>query len=420
MRRSQLFSKTRRETPADEASLGAQLLIRAGYVHKEMAGVYSLLPLGKRTLDNIVAVIRDEMNSIGGQEVVMTTLQDRELWQITERWDSETVDVWFKTTLQNGHQLGLAWSHEEPMTRAVAQFVNSHRDLPIYVYQFQNKLRNELRAKSGLLRAREFLMKDLYSFCRSREEHEGFYQLISQAYMRVYDRLGIGDITYKTFAGGGAFSKYSDEFQTISPVGEDTIYVHEQKRLAINQEVFSDKILADLGLDKTEMVEKTAVEVGNIFSLGTRFSEPLGLYFSAEDGSQQPVYMGCYGIGPSRLMGLLAEHFADSQGLNWPQPVAPFQAYLASLGENEEINRKADELYQQLTSAGAAVLYDDREARAGEKFADADLIGLPYRIVVSARSLQQGLYELKRRGQSEPIYETTEQIIGRLAGSPKT
>lgn len=416
MRRSKLFTKTRREPPAGEESKGAQLLIRAGYIYKEMAGVYTMLPLGKKVLDNIVQIIREEMNAVGGQEIAMTTLQDRSLWQQTERWDSELVDVWFKTALQSGHELGLAWSHEEPMTRMMTQYISSYKDLPAYPYQFQNKLRNELRAKSGLLRAREFLMKDLYSFSRSRPEHEAFYNRITDAYMKVYQRMDIGDITYKTFASGGAFSKYSDEFQTLSPVGEDTIYVHEAKKLAINKEVLSDEILADLGLARTELVEQTAVEVGNIFTLGTRFSEPLGLYFTAEDGQAQPVFMGSYGIGPSRLMGLLAEHFADGRGLVWPGTIAPFRVYLARIGEGSAVIEAADKAYEQLTQTGVEVLYDDRtDVSAGEIFADADLIGLPQRLVISQKTLESRAAELRDRPSETaeliPIDTLTEVIV---------
>jgi len=415
MRRSELFTKTWREAPADEENKGTQLLIRAGYIHKEMAGVYSMLPLGKRVLDRIIQIVREEMNRVGGQEMAMTTLQDRALWQQTERWDSATVDVWFKTALQAGGELGLAWSHEEPMTRMMTQFVSSYKDLPAYPYQFQNKLRNELRVKSGLLRAREFVMKDLYSFSRSREEHEEFYNRIAEAYMKVYERLDIGDITYKTFASGGAFSKYSDEFQTLSSAGEDTIYVHMDKKVAINKEVMTDEALAELGLAREELKEQTAVEVGNIFTLGTRFSEPLGLYFTAQDGTAQPVFMGSYGIGPSRLVGLLAEHFADDKGLVWPEAVAPFRVYLARLGDSADKVEMADRLYGQLTDAQVAVLYDDRrDASAGEMFADADLIGSPYRVVVSEKTVAENKYELKNRRSDKLQFLPADQLIPTL------
>jgi len=277
----------------------------------------------------------------------------------------------------------------------------SYKDLPVYAYQIQNKFRNELRAKSGLMRGREFFMKDLYSFCRTQGEHDDFYEKAAAAYMKVYDRLGIGDSTYRTYASGGIFSKFSDEFQTLSDVGEDTIYVHEGKRLAINKEVFTDEVLADLGMKKDELTEERAVEVGNIFSLGSKYADALDLYYTDEKGERRSVIMGCYGIGISRLMGLLAEHFADDRGLVWPEAVAPFRVYLAPLGDSEPVRKAAEGLYDDLTRQGVPVLYDDRDARAGEKFADADLLGIPWRIVISDKTLAAGTVELKARTEQE-------------------
>jgi prolyl-tRNA synthetase len=415
MKRSQTFLKTRKDSPADETAKNAQLLIQAGYIHKEMAGVYSYLPLGKKVLDNIIQVVREEMDAIGGQEMLLSTLQDKALWQASERWDDELVDAWFKTSLQGGGDLGLAWTHEEPMTRAIAHFVNSYKDLPLYTYQFQNKLRNELRAKSGVMRAREFVMKDLYSFSRDQAEHDAFYDKISDSYMNVYNRLGIGDLTYKTFASGGAFAKYSHEFQTLSHVGEDTIFVHEAKNLAINQEVLTDEVLTELGVAREELKEEKAVEVGNIFTLGTRFSEPLNLYFADQEGNQKPVIMGSYGIGPSRLMGLLAEHFADEKGLVWPDNIAPFKVYLARLGEEENVVKAADELYQVLTQSGVSVLYDDRDERAGEKLADADLLGIPNRVVISQKTTRENLIEYKHRTATDTKLISQEELLETLA-----
>lgn len=396
-------------------ALNAQLLIKAGFVHKEMAGVYSYLPLGKRVLDNIIQIIREEMNKIGGQELLLSTLQDRKVWETSERWDDSVVDVWFKTALQAGGDLGLAWSHEEPMTRMMSQFVSSYKDLPAYTYQFQNKLRNELRAKSGLLRSREFVMKDLYSFSASQEDHDIFYEKISNSYMNIYEKLGLGAITYRTFASGGAFSKFSHEFQTLSHVGEDTIFVHEAKRMAINQEVMNDEVLADLGIAREELKEETAVEVGNIFTLGTRFSEPLGLFFTDSDGTNKPVVMGSYGIGPSRLMGLLAEHFADERGLVWPELIAPFRVCLVRLGSDEQVTKAADELYNRLTADGISVIYDDRDERPGEMFNDADLLGIPCRVVVSQKTIEQNAVELKARTSTDQEIISQEELLKRLA-----
>jgi prolyl-tRNA synthetase len=418
MRRSELFIKTRKEAPADEEARNAQLLIRAGYIHKEMAGVYSYLYFGKIVIDKISQIIREEMNAIGGNEVQMSTLQNKELWEATGRWDDKVVDNWFKTKLANGTEVGIGLSHEEPLTNALKQFVNSYKDLPVYPYQIQTKFRNELRAKSGLMRGREFLMKDLYSYSRTEEEHKEFYEKVAAAYLKIYERLGLGDITFRTFASGGIFSEFSDEFQTLSHVGEDTIYLDEDKKIGVNKEVYTDEILSKIDLDKSKLVEKRAVEVGNIFSLGTKYSDALGLTFTDETGKDKQIIMGCYGIGVSRLMGLIAEHFADERGLAWPSNIAPFNVYLARLGNTEEVVNAADKLYDQLKEAGVSALYDDRkDASAGEMFADADLIGLPNRIVVSGRTLEQGSYELKKRNEKDSQLISAEQIIKALANA---
>lgn len=401
MRLTELFTKTSKNVPADETSKNAQLLIQAGFIYKEMAGVYTYLPLGKQVLNNIIQIIREEMDAVGGNEISMTALQHKDVWEASGRWSDEVMDVWFKTALANGTELGLAPTHEEPLTKLMKNFISSYKDLPVYPYQFQIKFRNELRSKSGLMRGREFWMKDLYSFSKDRDEHEAFYEEISEAYNRVYARLGLGDITYKTFATGGSFSKFSHEFQTLSPVGEDTIYVHEGKKIAINQEVYTDEVLAEMGISKDELVEKTAVEVGNIFTLGTKFSDALDLKYTNEAGQQESVFMGCYGIGPSRLMGLIAEHFADDKGLVWPANVAPATVYLVRIGTDDKVIQAADKLYEELTKKGVAVLYDDRDARPGEKFADADLMGIPFRVVVSDKTLAENAYELKSRQSEE-------------------
>lgn len=419
MRRSQLFTGTRKDAPADETSRNAQLLIRGGFVHKELAGVYTYLPMGLRVLENISNVVRDEMNDIGGQELRMTILQEPSLWQKTGRWDDKTVDVWFKTKLNAGGELGLGMTHEEPLTNLLTNYVNSYKDLPFLAYQIQTKLRNELRAKSGIMRGREFLMKDLYSFSRNAQEHDEQYEKIKQAYFKVFDRLGIGDKTFLTFASGGMFSKYSHEFQTLSDAGEDTIYLDRAKKLAVNEEVLDDEVLADLDLKKDQLEAVSAAEVGNIFSLGTKFSEPLGLHFTNEEGSQEPVLMGCYGIGVSRIMGVLAELLSDDKGLVWPLHIAPFHVYLAKLGTDEATTKEADRVYKQLTESGITVIYDDRDARAGEMFADADLVGIPYRVVVSQRTLQEGRYELKSRTAADPELVTFDSLLQTLAQAIK-
>ena len=413
MRVSNLFTKTSKTAPGDEVAKNAQLLIRAGFIHKEMAGVYAYLPLGKRVLEKIVQIIREEMDAIGGNEISLTALQQKDAWEASGRWSDDVMDVWFKTKLANGSELGLAPTHEEPLTKLMKSFISSYKDLPVYPYQFQIKFRNELRSKSGLMRGREFWMKDLYSFSRTQEEHDAFYEKISEAYDRVYARLGLGEITYKTFASGGSFAKYSHEFQTLSPVGEDKIYVHEGKRIAINEEVYNDEVLADLGVSRDELVEKTAVEVGNIFTLGTKFSDALDLCYTDEDGTKKQVIMGSYGIGPSRVMGLIAEHFSDDKGLVWPESVAPAKVYLVRIGGEAAVEH-ADALYQELTSKGIEILYDDRDDRPGAKFADAELMGIPYRLTVSDRLIEAGQYELTSRATGETILLTHSELLAKL------
>ncbi|HEY4160959.1 MAG TPA: aminoacyl--tRNA ligase-related protein [Candidatus Saccharimonadales bacterium] len=411
MRVSKLFTKTSKTAPADETARNAQLLIRAGYVHKEMAGVYAYLPLGLKVLENIKKIVREEMDAIGAQELLMTTLQPNDIWKKTNRWDDVVVDNWFKTKLKNGTELGVGLTHEEPIVDALSPYVDSYKDLPLYVYQIAPKFRNELRAKSGLLRGREFVMKDMYSLARTQAEHDELYEQAAAAYARVYDRLGLGASTYRTAADGGYFTeRFSDEFQTVSDIGEDTVYVDEAKKLAINQEVYTDENLTKLGLKKEDLVEKRAVEVGNIFPLESKYTDALGLYYTDENGNQQSIIMGCYGIGVSRLVGVIAEHFSDDRGLVWPDNIAPYRVYLARLGEDAEVIKAADKLYETLQETGVPVLYDDRNARPGEKFADADLLGIPHRVVVSAKTVAQSVFEYKKRTETESLMVDVEKL----------
>jgi len=417
MRQSQLFTKTRREAPSDEVSKNAQLLIRAGFVHKEMSGVYAYLPLGLRVLNKVVGIIREEMNAVGGQELSLTALQDPALWQKSGRWDDKAIDVWFKTQLKSGSELGLATTHEEPLTALMRNHIASYKDLPKYAYQFQTKFRNELRAKSGILRSREFIMKDLYSFSRNEEEFRKFYEECAAAYIKIFDRVGLGSNTYRTFASGGSFSKFSDEFQTVCQAGEDTIYIHEGRKLAVNKEVYDDATLSELGLRKEDLREEKAIEVGNIFPLGTRFSEALGLTYKNEAGESIPVVMGSYGIGPARLMGTVVECLADGKGLVWPEAIAPFAVHLVQLGDDAEVQKEAQELYRELTLAGIEALWDDRDARAGEKFADSDLIGIPLRVVVSQKSLAEGKFECIERSSGRTEHRSISELVGHLSSN---
>ncbi len=418
MLQSKLFTKTQKEAPSDEVSRNAELLIRAGYIYKEMAGVYTFLPLGLRVLNNITKIVREEMNAIGGQEMLLSALQDRSLWEKTDRWSDDMVDNWFKTELKAGGTTGLGITHEEPLTRIMSEYISSYRDLPTSAYQFQTKFRNEMRAKSGIMRGREFLMKDLYSFSKNEEEHQAFYEISKQAYKKVYQRLGIGHLTYVTFASGGIFAKYSHEFQTISSAGEDTIYVDEEKGIAINKEVYTDEVIENLGLDKSKLVEQRAIEVGNIFTLGTRFSNALGLNFNDENGNSNPVFMGSYGIGVSRLLGTIVETLSDDNGIIWPESIAPFQVHLLALGEDESVKAKATEVYEKLIAQGVEVLFDDRTGiSAGEKFADADLLGMPLRAVISKRSLEESGVEIKKRTEEKGRVVSVDEFMNLLVAN---
>ena len=411
MRLSKNFTRTIKQAPADEVARNAQLLIRAGYVHKTMAGVYSYLPLGLKVVENIKQIVREEMNKIDSQELVMSTLQRKETWQETGRWSDELVDVWFKSKLQDGTEVGFGWTHEEPIVDLLRNYLKSYKDLPISVYQFQNKLRNELRAKSGIMRGREFVMKDMYSVHASKEDLDKYYNAAIEAYKRCYDRFGIGDETYVTFASGGAFTKFSHEFQTICDAGEDYIYLHRGKNIAVNEEVLDDAI-KELGIDRSELERVKTAEVGNIFNFGTQKSEEMRLVFTDADGVEQYAYMGSYGIGITRVMGVIVEKFADDKGLVWPENIAPAKVYLVQIGSQSR--SAADELYQKLQSARIETIYDDRDERPGVKFADAELLGIPYRVTVSDRLLDDGKWEVSTRQTGEQRLLTTDELLATL------
>ncbi|MCU0667332.1 MAG: proline--tRNA ligase [Patescibacteria group bacterium] len=563
MKVSKLFTKTSKTYPADEAAKNAQLLIQAGFVHKEMAGVYAYLPLGWKVIEKIKQIIREEMDATGSQELMMTVLQPQDIWEKSNRWDDKIVDNWFKTKLLNGTELGVGLTHEEPIVDAAKAYISSHKDLPVSVYQIGNKFRNEKRAKSGLLRGREFIMKDAYTFARDQDQHQQVYEQLAEAYHKVYQRLGLGDCTYRVKADGGIFTKrYSDEFQTKSSIGEDLVFrvpetdqyfnseiapcrapqnqqttqllpMEERKTpgvtgveqlskelnvpveltvktmiyvidgkvtaVAVRGDYEVNEIKLRMALDATQVqladestVQKTtgsvvgyagliglssdiqivaddsienlvnfelganktdyhnvnvnwvrdiaspdkfydvkqakegdihpesgrvyetfrAVEVGNIFPLETKYTDALDLYYTDESGNQKQLIMGCYGIGVSRLMGVLAEHFADEKGLVWPEAVAPYRVYIVQIGDNQEVTGAASDLYEILNKSNVEVLWDDRpKARPGEKFADADLYGIPYRIVVSSKTIDSGEYEVKKRTSSELLMLTKDQIV---------
>ena len=400
MRQSKLFTKTRKEAPADEVSKNAEFLIRGGFIHKEMAGVYSYLPLGLRVLKKIENIIREEMNKIGGQEVLMSSFQPKENWEKTGRW--ETMDDLYKFSDTSDREVALGPTHEEIVVPILKNYVSSHKDLPLAIYQIQNKFRMELRAKSGILRGREFMMKDMYSFHTATGDFEGFYNKMKDVYKAIFDKVGIGHLTYMTFASCGTFSKYSHEFQTITSVGEDTIYVDEKSGIAVNKEVFNDEVLSQLNLKKENFVEQRSIEVGNIFDLKTKYSKPFDLSFTDEKEQKRTVLMGCYGIGLSRLLGTVVEVTSDDKGIIWPESIAPFAIHLLALGEDETVKKEADKIYESLNKNNIEVLFDDRESiSAGEKFSDADLLGIPLRAVVSTRSIKEGGIEIKKRNEEK-------------------
>jgi prolyl-tRNA synthetase len=417
MKQSQLFTKTRKEAPADEVAKNAKLLIRAGFVDKLQAGVYTYLPLGLRVLKKIETIIREEMKNAGGQEILMPSLHPKENWQATGRWD--TMDDLYKVSDSSGRENALGPTHEEVVVPLVKQYVSSYRDLPqtvpLAVYQFQNKFRMELRAKSGILRGREFLMKDMYSFHRNEADLATYYEKMKGVYARVFERVGIGAQTYLTFAAGGSFSKYSHEFQTITEAGEDTIHICEKCHVAVNKEIIADLEHACPLCGGKNLKTETSVEVGNIFDLKTKFSAPFSLVYKDEEGKDQPVVMGCYGIGLGRVLGTVVECLSDDKGLVWPTAIAPFQVHLVELsGGDEKVAEYAKALYAELNMRSVETLWDDRDFRAGEKFAESDLIGIPLRIVVSKKTLEEGKLEVKNRLTGEVSMVTREELFETL------
>jgi prolyl-tRNA synthetase len=418
MRQSKLYTKTRKEAPADEVSKNAILLTRAGFIHKEMAGVYTFLPLGLRVLTKIENIIRRHMDTVAN-ELLMPSLSPEERWGATGRLD--TIDVLMKTIPANAaskersaNSYVLNPTHEDVITPIIKDMARSYRDLPAAVYQIQTKFRNEPRAKSGLLRGREFRMKDLYSFHRSQEDLMRFYDGMKNVYTNVYKDIGIGDDTYLTVASGGDFTpNFSHEFQTITEAGEDLIYVDRKNKIAYNKEVVTEENASKLNVDFNSLEQVKACEVGNIFPLDTRFSKALDYTYTDENGEQQIVWMGSYGIGPSRLMGVIVEKFADDKGLVWPASVAPFSMHLIVLAKDKdgEAMKVAEDLYKKLTDNHVEVLFDDRDEQAGSKFADSDLIGIPMRVVVSEKSLEKGGVEIKERTSDESEIVTVEQLL---------
>lgn len=410
MRQTALFTKTRREAPADELSKNAQLLIRAGFVHKEMAGVYSYLPLGARTLRNIEDIVREEMDALGGQEIRMATLHPSEPWKQTGAWDK--IDVLFKIDSRTEKEYALGQSEEEIVTPIASEYAPSYRDLPVAIYQIGQKYRDELRAKSGIMRGREFGMKDMYSFHTTQEDFERFYEIVKQAYLRIYTKCGL--VAKVTEASGGSFSqKISYEFMVLTDAGEDTILYCEECDYCANVEVATDREGDSCPkCGKGTLKTGVASEVGNVFDLGERYPRAFGFTYKDDQGNEQYPIMGCYGLGTSRLMGVIVEALANEKGMLWPASVAPFRLHLVSaVTDNAEVVAFADALYDDLKKKGVEVLYDDRDVRAGEKFADSDLMGIPQRIVIGKNVLETDEIEVVDRTTGEVQKLSREAVL---------
>jgi len=402
MRRSQLYAPTKKTTAKSE-SINAYLLTKAGFVSQVAAGVYALLPLALRVAQKIEAIIREEMNALGANETVFSALQPKQTWEASGRWQ----DPHFRQIIYFDPEAGMTFgaTHEEPMVLAIKESVQSYRDLPVLLYQFQTKFRKELRAKSGLLRGREFRMKDLYSFHATPEDHQQFYEESAAAYARVFSRLGLE--TYRIKASGGIFSQeYSDEFQVICNTGEDEILANHTTKTGFNKEVEAE-VSAE---EKKDLERVRSIEVGNIFHLGTKYTDAFDVKYLDNAGALQPIYMGSYGIGVSRVLGTLAEIYNDEHGLKWPTAVAPFQIYLADLTQEG----KAEALYQRLSSAGYDILWDERAVSAGEKLVDADLMGVPVRLVVSDKTEAAGQVELKDRSTGAVVLLGQDELDKKL------
>jgi len=406
MKYSQLFPSAQKETPSSE-SQSYQLLIRGGYIHKEAAGLYSFLPLGIKVLSKIQNIIREEMSKIGMQELSLPCLSPISLWEQTGRQD---MNILYQLESRSGQKFALNPTTEEVITPLVKEYVRSYRDLPVSVFQINNKFRDELRAKSGILRGREFNMKDGYSFHINKEELDQYYEIVTDSYYKIYDTLGILASTVFTYASGGDFSKYSHEFQTICDIGEDTIHHCEKCNIAINKEIIEEQKTCPK-CNGSDFSIKKAVEVGNIFKLGSRFSQAFDFKFSDKDGSKKFVEMGCYGIGPTRTMGTIVELNHDKKGITWPESISPFDYSLVLLGKDPLVKKAADELYARLTSKGKDVLYEDRENTSnGEKLNTADLLGVSKRIVMSNKLGATNCEYKKRRDESSTMVSVKDLV----------
>ncbi|OGZ62326.1 MAG: hypothetical protein A2639_00765 [Candidatus Staskawiczbacteria bacterium RIFCSPHIGHO2_01_FULL_34_27] len=399
MLQSKLFYKTTKNKSANVESVSHDLLMRAGFIDQLMAGVYTFLPLGFKVLKNIENVIREEMVDIGGQELLMPVLQPKENWLKTGRWNN--LDILFKVQGSGDKEYAMGPTHEEVVSPLAKKNILSYKDLPLSVFQIQTKFRDELRAKSGILRTREFLMKDMYSFHSNQADLDKYYEVAAESYEKIFKKLGVGNITYRTLASGGSFSKYSDEFQMLTEAGEDIIYICKKCKTSINKEIKAENPVCP-DCKNSDFEEKKAVEVGNIFKLGTGFSKPFDLKFTDRDGEDKNVLMGCYGIGLGRVMGAIVEASNDEKGIIWPESVAPFKVHLIQIESNPKVTKETEKIYQDLQKNNIEVLYDDRKDKSvGERLAESDLLGMPYRVIVSEKTLAKKSVEMKERNSKK-------------------
>lgn len=408
MKYSKLFPKTLKQVPTGAESINHQLLVRAGFIHQEMAGVYTYLPLGWKVLNKISSIVREKMDAIGGQEILMPALHPAANWGKTGRLQS--FDALYKiesSVASEGAKAVLGPTHEEIIYPLLAEYIKSYKDLPLYLYQIQMKFRNEPRAKAGLLRGREFLMKDLYSFHASDDDRNEYYEKVRDAYFKIFEKIGLPAV--KTKASGGTFSDLSEEFQTITPSGEDVVFICKKEGTAFNREIIEGTKCSDCG---SELKEEKAIEVGNIFPLKRAYAEVFNLNFTDEKGEKKIVSAGCYGLGISRVLGAIVEVFHDEKGIIWPEKVAPYLVHLVGLDlEVESVKREAERVYKLLQAEGVEVFFDDRVGvSAGAKFADADLIGIPYRVVISKKTTEEKI-EIKKRSEKETKFLSLDGLI---------
>jgi len=400
MLQSKLFGKTVKEDLGDQTTEGARLLLRAGFIDKIAAGVYALLPLGYLVLQNIENIIAREMAKLGAQRIQMNALIPRANWEKTSRWT--TLDVLYKVKGKSAEEYGLGATHEEEAVPIAKKYAISYKDFPFAIYQIQTKFRDELRPKSGLLRTREFSMKDLYSFHLTAKDCDEYYQLVKESYFKIFKEVGLAQAIVLTLASGGTFSKFSHEFQALCDAGEDTIFLCNNCGLTINREI-KDEYPQCPECGCADFTQRKGIEVGNIFQLGTKYSDAFDFTVADSCGKKIPVLMNCYGIGLTRLMGAVAEIWHNDAGLIWPQKIAPFTIHLLELSggaDQEKISKEAQKIYDNLQKAGLTVLYDQREEKsAGEKLNDADLLGMPYRVLVSPKTIAQESVEVKKRSE---------------------